>query len=143
MIVFPAHCYFFPEASSRGDSATSSSSLPVGGDLQSTNSEGHMSCECHIRLYNDYHDCTSSTNEKKWNLTCGRCTVCLHRPNACKECYLKSMQETDCGDVVLKLVKSNPSPNVTCKEKRYSLNSKTTKTGRYYKKYNNKPQQQA
>ena len=143
MIVSPAHCNFFPEASSGGDSATSSSSLLVGNDLQSTNSECHMSCECHIRQYNDYHDCTSSTNEKKWNLTCGRCTVCLHIPNACKECNLKSMQETDCGDVVLKFVKNNPSPNVTCKEKRYTLNSKTRKTGRYYKKYNNKPQQQA
>ena len=139
MIVSPAHCNFFPEASSGGDSATSSCSLLVGVNLQSTDS----SCECHIRLHHDFYDCTSSTNEQKRNLTCGRCTVCLHIPNTCKECNLKSMQETDYGDVVLKLVKSNPSPEVTCKEKRYPLNSKTRKTGRYYKKYNNKPQQQA
>ena len=135
MIVSPAHCNSFPEASSRGESATSLCSLPVNVNPQLTSSP----CVCHIRLYNDYHDCTSITNEQKWNLTCGRSTVCLHMPNVCKKCSLISMQETDCGDVVLTLVQSNPSPKVTCKEKRYPLDSISGKTGRYYKKYNNKP----
>ena len=56
------------------------------------------------------------------------------------KCDLGSMQETSCGDVILTLVKSNSRLKVTCKEKRYPLNSKSLKTGRCYKKYNNNPE---
>ena len=52
----------------------------------------------------------------------------------------KPSEEPPCGDVVLTLVKSNSRLKVTCKEKRYPLNSKSLKTGRCYKKYNNNPE---
>lgn len=137
MIVFPAHCNFFPKTSSRGENAPTSCFLAFKVNPQSTGS----SCKCCIRLYNSYHKCTSSTNEyQKWNLTCGGSTVCLHMPDKCMKCDLGSMQETSCGDVVLTLVKSNSRLKVTCKEKRYPLNSKSLKTGRCYKKCNNNPE---
>ena len=127
MIVFPARCNFFPKTSSRGENVPSSCFLAFKVNPQSTGS----SCKCCICLYNSYHKCTSSTNEyQKWNLTCGGSTVCLHMPDKCMKCDLGGMQETSCGDVVLTLVKSNSRLKVTCKEKRYPLNSKILKTGK-------------
>ena len=92
MIVSPAHCNFFSVASSKGKNPSSSCSLEV--QVHPQQNESFYQCPCHPN--NNYHICSSSDNDKKWNLRCTKSKACLPENDKCYKCDLKSTQNTFC-----------------------------------------------
>ena len=124
MIVFPAHCNFFPETSSRGEMLPHHASLRLRLTLNRLAAHVNVVFVCITAIINARWVPMST---KSGILTYGGSTVCLHMPDKCMKCDLVCMQETSCGDVILTLVKSNSRLKVTCKEKKYPLNWSTEK----------------
>ena len=92
------------------------------------------SYECHCRMDNNYHNCTSISNHQNENLRCKKYTVCLPEHGTCYKCDLKSMQRTICCDDVSTTGAVGTPPIFKCGEKRCSQNSESRKTSSYYKK---------
>ena len=134
MIVSPAHCNFFSVASSTGKNRSSSCSLKVQVHPQQTGSV--YQCHCHPR--NNYHICSPSGNDKKWNLRCTKSTVCLIVNDKCYKCNLESKEKnTFC--YVSQVKKVQPPPKCSCEKTSCLPNSKSKKPGRYYKKRQQQP----
>ena len=132
MIASPAHCNFFSVASSTGTNRSSSCSLEV--QVQQTSSV--YQCPCHPR--NNYLTiCSSSSNDKKWNLRCTKSTVCLPENDKCYKCDLGNKENTFC--YVSQVKKGQPPPKCSCEKTSCLPNSKSKKPGRYYKKRQQQP----
>ena len=117
-IVSPAHWNFFSVASSTDTKHSSS------------RSGSFYRCPCHPD--NNYHDCSSSDNDKKWNLRCTESTVSLPENDTCYKCDLESAKNTLC--YVSHVTKGQPPSRCSCEKTSCLPNSKSKKPGRYYKK---------
>ena len=131
MIASPAHCNFFSVASSTGKNRSSSCFLEV--QVQQTSSV--YQCPCHPG--NKLTICSSSGNDKKWNLRCTKSTVCLPENDKCYKCDLGSTENTFC--YVSPVKKGQPPPKCSCEKTSCLLNSRSKKPGRYYKKRQQQP----
>ena len=133
MIVSPAHCNFFSVASSTGENHSSSCSLMVQVHPQQT---GRVyRCPCHPD--NNYHNCSPNDNDKKWNLTCTKSSVCLPENDTCYKCDQESTKNTLC--YVSQVTKGQPPSRCSCEKTSCLPNSKSKKPGRYYKKRQQQP----
>lgn len=92
----------------------------------------NSSYECLCQMDNDHHNCTSEGKDT-WNLECRECKVCSPGTVPCYECDLETMQKAICCNGVLKIRRRKNKNKFICEETRCPQNSKSRKTGRYYK----------